>query len=304
LSDFVSRIDATKVNKKVIESLIKAGALDSLGYSRKAMLTQIEEIVASAGKAQQAKKMAENSLFGGGEEMTHVTVEIEEMGEFAPMQILEFEKETLGFYVSGHPLDEYREELEKIDYTLSSQIDELADGSQALFIGRVEEISEKISKKGNKFGIANIMDLHGNIELMLFSDHLEELRRDFDLEKPIAFKVKIGKDGDFTRMNILKIETLEEARKEKVKVKREKRETPEAENLPPLILSLELISDPSVIEELYCLAERCPGRHPLQIEIRSKLADVVIESRMFVGENIVKEAAALGVRVADYEEAG
>jgi DNA polymerase-3 subunit alpha len=147
------------------------------------------------------------------------------------------------------------------------------------------------------------MDLHGNIELMLFSDHLEELRRDFDLEKPIAFKVKIGRDGDFTRMNILKIETLEEARKEKVKVKREKRETPEAENLPPLILSLELISDPSVIEELYCLAERCPGRRPLQIEIRSKLADVVIESRMFVGEDIVKEAATLGVRVANYEEA-
>jgi DNA polymerase-3 subunit alpha len=304
LSDFVSRIDATKVNKKVIESLIKAGALDSLGYSRKAMLTQVEEIVASAGKAQQAKKMAENSLFGGGEEMTHVTVEIEEMGEFAPMQILEFEKETLGFYVSGHPLDEYREELEKIDYTLSSEIDELADGSQALFIGRVEEISEKISKKGNKFGIANIMDLHGNIELMLFSDHLEELRRDFDLEKPIAFKVRIGRDGDFTRMNILKIETLKEARKEKVKVKREKRETPEPESLPPLILSLELMPDPSVIEELYCLAERCPGRRPLQIEIRSKLADVVIESRMFVGENIVKEAAALGVSVADYEEAG
>ena len=68
------------------------------------------------------------------------------------------EKASLGFYVSGHPLDKYRETLDGINYTLSSEIDELADGSQALFIGKIEGIVEKISKKGNKFGIANIMD--------------------------------------------------------------------------------------------------------------------------------------------------
>ncbi len=294
LSDFVSRIDATKVNKKVVEALIKAGALDSFEYSRQAMLVQIEELVDAAKKAGEAKKMAVGSLFGGGEEMTSVEVELTRMDEYEPMQILAFEKESLGFYVSGHPLDRYRDELSQISYTLSSEIDDLADGSQALFIGRIEEITHKISKKGNKFGIANIMDLHGNIELMLFENRLKELEDDFDMTKPIAFKVKIGRDGDFTRMNILKIESLKDARKEKVKVKKEEHHTPEPDQ-PPLIIALDLMPDPKIAEELFCLAERHPGRRPLELHIKSKLADIVIESKVRVGEGFLVEARELGV---------
>ncbi len=294
LSDFISRIDSSKVNKKVIESLIKAGALDSFGYSRHAMLSQIEEIIEAAKKAGDAKKMAVGSLFGEEDEMTTISLEITQMDEFEPMQILDFEKESLGFYVSGHPLDKYRETLDEINYTLSSEIDDLADGTQALFIGRIEEITEKISKKGNKFGIANVMDLHGNIELMLFENRLKELEEDFDMSKPIAFKVKITKDGDFTRMNILKIESLKDAKKEKIKVRKEEKHTPEPEQ-PPLILALNLMPDAKIAEELFCLAEKYPGKRPLELHIKSKLADVIVESRMKVSELIVEEAKELGV---------
>ncbi|HEO99615.1 MAG: DNA polymerase III subunit alpha [Campylobacterales bacterium] len=294
ISDFVSRIDSNKVNKKVIESLIKAGALDCFGYSRHAMLSQIEEILEAAKKAADAKKMAENSLFGAGEEMTAVTLALSPMPEFEPLEILEMEKASLGFYVSGHPLDKFREALEEISYTLSSEIDDLADGSEALLIGKIEGITEKISKKGNKFGIANVMDLHGNIELMLFEKRLKELEEDFDLTKPIAFKVKITKDGDFTRMNILKIESLKDAKKEKVKVRKEEKHVEEPEQ-PPLILALNLMPDPKIAEELMCLAEKYPGKRPLELHIKSKLADVVIESKMKVSELIVEEAKELGV---------
>ncbi|MEA3419059.1 MAG: DNA polymerase III subunit alpha [Campylobacterota bacterium] len=294
LSDFVSRIDSSKVNKKVIESLIKAGAFDCFGHSRHAILSQIEDIIDAAKKSADAKKMAEGSLFGGGEEMTSVSLEITNMDEFEPMQILDFEKESLGFYVSGHPLDKYRETLDGINYTLSSEIEDLADGSQALFIGKIEEITEKISKKGNKFGIATIMDLHGNIELMLFENRLKELEEDFDITKPIAFKVKITKDGDFTRMNILKIESLKDAKKEKIKVKKEEKHTPEPEQ-PPLILALNLMPDAKIAEELFCLAEKYPGSRPLELHIKSKLADVIIESKMKVSEMMLEEAKELGV---------
>jgi DNA polymerase-3 subunit alpha len=238
--------------------------------------------------------MAVGSLFGEGEEMTTVALELKEMDEFESMEILEMEKESLGFYVSGHPLDKYRETLDGINYTLSSEIDDLADGSQALFIGKIEHITEKISKKGNKFGIANIMDLHGNIELMLFENRLKELEEDFDMSKPIAFKVKITKDGDFTRMNILKIESLKDAKKEKVKVKKEQKHTPEPEQ-PPLILALNLMPDAKTVEDLMCLVERYPGKRPLELRIKSKLADVIIESRYKVSEMILEEAKALGV---------
>jgi len=294
LSDFVSRIDSQKVNKKVIESLIKSGALDSFGYSRKAMLMQIEDIIEAAKKAGDAKKMAVGSLFGDEAEMTTVEIELTHMDEFDALEVLEMEKESLGFYVSGHPLDKYRDTLNEIKYTLSSEIEDLADGSQALIIGKIESITEKISKKGNKFGIANIMDLHGNIELMLFEDRLKELEEDFDIAKPIAFKVKITKDGDFTRMNILKIESLKDAKKEKVKLKKEIKHTPEPD-APPLILAVNLMPDARVVEELMCLVGKYPGKHPLQLQIKSKLADVIIESHIKVSDLILEDAKELGL---------
>ncbi|MEA1879818.1 MAG: DNA polymerase III subunit alpha [Campylobacterota bacterium] len=293
-SDFVSRIDSSKVNKKVIESLIKAGAFDSFGYSRKAMLSQIEEIIEAAKKSGDAKKQALNSLWGDDVEMTQIRLELSDMEEFEPMEILDLEKESLGFYVSGHPLDKYREQLENINYTLSSELDDIADGSQAMFIGKIESITEKISKKGNKFGIANIMDLHGNIELMLFENRLKELEDDFDLTKPIAFKVKITKDGDFIRMNILKITSIKDAKKTKVKVEKEVKHVPEVE-LPSLILKVNLMPDAKTVEELMCLVERHPGKRPLELHIKSKLADVIIESKMKVSEHIVEEAKEIGV---------
>ena len=298
MNDFVSRIDASKVNKRVIESLSKAGAFDDFGHSRCALITQVEAITEAAGKAMLAKKQAVGSLFGDGEEMTSVKVDIKDMPEYDLLDILAIEKESLGFYVSGHPLDKYREQLDDINYTLSSEIDDLADGSQALFIGKIEEINTRISKKGNKFGIANIMDLHGNIELMLFENRLQELDEDFDLNKPIAFKVKITKDGDFTRMNILNISSLKDAKKTKVKVKKEEKFVPEI-ILPPLTLAINLMPDSKVIEELFCLAEKHRGKHPLQLCIKSKLSDVIIESKMKVSPMIIEDAKALGIYVEE-----
>ncbi|NPA51248.1 MAG: DNA polymerase III subunit alpha [Epsilonproteobacteria bacterium] len=294
LSDFISRVDSNKVNKKVLESLIKAGALDSFGYSRRALLTQIEKILEAAQKVALAKKMAKSSLFGEGEEMVRVEIDIDEMPEYDLKEILAFEKETLGFYVSGHPLDKYRDDLEKINYTLSSEIDDLADGSEALIVGKVEEIKEKISKKGHKFALANILDLHGNIELMLFSDKLEELENKFDLNEPIAFKVRVSKHDEFTRLTLLKIESLNEAKREKVDIKREIKDELK-EELEPLILAINLMPDPKIAEELFCLAQKYPGKHPLKLVIKSKDVDVVIESKIKVSLDIINDVKDLGV---------
>ena len=74
------------------------------------------------------------------------------------------------------------------------------DGSQILIVGKIETISEKISKKGSKFGIVSILDFHGTVEFMLFEDKLKELQENFDLNEPIAFKVRISKNDQFTRI--------------------------------------------------------------------------------------------------------
>ena len=280
LDDFVARIDTQKVNKKVIESMIKAGALDGFGYSRRALLESIEAIIEAMHESARAQQMAVGSLFGDAEEMVSVKVDIVPMEEYPQKSLLELEKESLGFYVSGHPLDRFREELGKIEYTLSSDIDQIADGSSALLIGKVEEITTKISKKGNKFGIANVMDLHGNIEITLFERQLEELEK-FDLDEPIGFKVSITRDGDFTRMRVLKIMELKACRKEKIETKMV--EKPEE----PMVVRLDLTHEKMrILEEIYRLARSNPGRKPLRLVLCSKLQEVEIESSLHVNDSV------------------
>jgi len=282
LSDFLSRVDTQKVNKKVLESLIKSGSFDSFGYSRRALLDHIEHIVSAGAECARAKKMAENSLFGDSAEMVTARVEITNMPEFELKDILDLEKETMGFYVSGHPLDSYREEIGKIPHTLSSEVDSIADGSKALFIGKVEDITTKISKKGNKFGIINIMDFHGNIELTVFEKMLYELEK-MDLEKPLAFKVQVNKDDQFTRIKTLKIMDLDKSKKENVQTKIV--ETPKE----PIFVKINLSHEYDILEKLYSLVKNHQGNRELKLVISSKREDVVIDIQERVNDEIIKE---------------
>jgi DNA polymerase-3 subunit alpha len=280
LSDFISRIDGSKVNKRVIETLIKSGALDCFNYTRHAMLEQLEDIVEAVGKAAQAKKQAIGSLFGDDEEMTTIELTLNEMPEFDDSEILEFEKASLGFYVSGHPMDKYRESLEAINYTLSSQIDELADGAEALIVGQIESIVNKVSKKGFKFGIATIMDFHGSLELMLFEDRLKELEEDFDLTKPIAFNVK-AKVNDFgVQLSLRKIETLKEAKTEKLKTKKQEKIE------PTLNISIDFSDDTNILFKIHEIVAQNQGKRAMMITIRSKLGDIEIDSGYYINKNV------------------
>jgi len=289
LADFINRIDPSKVNKRVIESIIKSGGFDAFGYSRKALLHQIETIVQAAKDASEAKKNATGSLFGDDDDVTRVTIALDNSDEFDLKSILEFEKETLGFYVSGHPLDEYRHELELINYTLSSDIEQVKDGSQAILIGKVEEIQKKISQKSGKaFGILNIMDFHGNIEMMLFSEQLNKLEQ-MALEEPIAFKVRITHTEMFTRTTVNRIMTLKEAKREAKKVDTKLVEQP----AEPLLIRLKLNEKLEMLDLLYELIAKYPGKRPLKIEIASKLHDVVIDSNIKVDTKVIEALGEL-----------
>ena len=288
MKDFVNRIEPSKVNKRVIESVTKSGGFDQFEYSRRALLEQIETIIETAKNASSARKNAVGSLFGDDAEITEVDLNLANAPEFELKQILDFEKDTLGFYVSGHPLDEYREEIDQMDYTLSSDIENIADGSTAIFIGKVEEIQKKISKKGNQFGILNLMDFHGNIEMMLFSDKLEQLEQ-MDLDEPVAFKVKVTHTEMFTRISVVKIFTMKEVKKEAKKVQTKIREIPQE----PLIVTVRLSRDLARLEELYRLIRLNPGSRQLKLCITSKLQNVVLDSAIRVDSKIIPELEKL-----------
>jgi len=280
--DFVNRIEPSKVNKRVIEAIIKSGGFDRFGYSRKSLLDQIELIIETAKKASEAKKNVVGSLFGDDSEITTVKLELRNSEEYGLKEILEFEKDTLGFYVSGHPMDDYRAEMDELSYTLSSELESVKDGSQAIFIGKVEEVIKKISKKGNQFGIVNLMDFHGNIEIMLFSDKLESLA-DMNQNEPIAFKGRVTHTDFGPRISISKIMTLKEAKKETKKVKKEIQEKPPE----PINLAVRLDNDSNVLEILYSIIQQNRGNRPLTITVVSKLHNVVIDSTIRVDSKII-----------------
>jgi DNA polymerase-3 subunit alpha len=289
-SDFISRIDGSKVNKRVIETLIKAGAFDSFGFTRKALLDQIEDIVTASAKATQAKKLATGSLFGDDEELTKIKLDLTNTNEYDKKTILQFEKDSLGFYVSGHPLDKYRSLLEKINYTQSSDFESLADGSEAILIGQVEDIVKKTSKKGNNFWIATLMDLHGSYDLMLFKNHIDDLENKFDMKQPLAFKVGVVVNDFGARFNLKKIETLEEAQGEKL---RKKRSDSNKTVQKPFKIAIDFDLDTTILYTIFDIISKNQGKIEFHIIIKSKFGDIVLESSYHINSYATKQLQQL-----------
>ena len=216
MDDFVSRTDPFKVNKKVFESLIKAGCFDEFGHSRKMLMQNVENIVEACKSAAQIRKNAVESLFGEDESMNDVKINFVTINdEFDIKQILKFEQESVGIYLSGHPLDDYKEEINKIKYTISSEFESLPQSAEILVVGKIEDFATRITKSGKKMGTINVLDFHGNIEIAVFERELgdiedivkDEAKRDL----PYAFRINISRDDQFVRTNLNEVYTLEDA---------------------------------------------------------------------------------------------
>ncbi len=280
LVDFISRIDPFKVNKKVLEALIKSGSFDEFEYSRKTMMEQIETMLQAAQKATQAKKLAKTSLFGDDEELTSIDFKLHENGEYSLKDLLNLEKESLGLYVSGHPLDSFKEEISKVKYTLSSELEELDDKSTAIVVGKIEELDVKISKKsGKKYAIIQLMDFHGSIEITAFASHIEELEA-LDLQNPIALKVRVQKNDQRTGYMLAGISTLQDANNQKVKA------TKTEVIGEPIHVSIDKEISPEQLRMLYdsCLLHR--GNRPLVLELSVQDHSIVLETELNVQDNI------------------
>ncbi len=222
LEDFILKVDTSKVNKKVLEQLIKSGAMDDFGLSRKSMLNHVEEILEFKKRVEEKKNAInhEHSLFANmAEEEIDEHLNIPNSVEFDIKTLLEYEYQTLGFYVSAHPLDPYKEKIQQLKYNLSSDVEEIIS-QEALFVGKIDSMKIKISKKGNKFAIATLMDFHGKIDIMIFERDLEKLN-EFNLDEPIAIKAQVEKVGEFLRVTCRKVMNLEEAKDEKGAIKEE-----------------------------------------------------------------------------------
>lgn len=287
LEDFLSRIDPQKVNKKSLEAFIKSGAMDCFGYTRRTLLEQVELLTENAKTAQIAKKEAENSLFGDSEEFTAIALELENKEEYSKKEILEFEKESLGFYASGHPLEDYKEIIKSINCAYTNQIQDIAENSSILLVGSIEDVITKFSKSGKRYGILKLQDFYGSVELTIFEKTLLALEG-MDREIPIAVKCFVQEQNDTKSLRAEKILTLEEAQKEKVEFTMQKADTSE-----PLVLLLNVGLNERVISSIREAAMRHHGKRELRILFKTQTQELEMVSSFFVHSQIKEELKEL-----------
>ena len=174
-SDFLRKVDAVVCNKKVIESLIKAGAFDSLGHSRKGLLLVHADAIDAVMSTKKAASMGQFDLFGsmdgtGGSELDAVFDVKVPAEEWDPKHRLAVEREMLGLYVSGHPLDGIEQALAaKADTPISAILEgDVAEGAQVTVGGILAGVNRRVNKNGEPWASAQIEDLAGGIEVLFF----------------------------------------------------------------------------------------------------------------------------------------
>lgn len=173
LFDFCERVDLRRVNKRVIESLIKCGAFDSTGAARSALMEGLEAATSYGQKIQEEKASAQVSLFGTEEVVRgngHGGLKLPNVPEWHDKEKLAFEKEALGFLITGHPLDRYIDDIRRLANTEIASMVEMADGSEVRICGIVSAFKEITTKKGDRMGFVTIEDLTGSVEITVFSD--------------------------------------------------------------------------------------------------------------------------------------
>ncbi|QCD53013.1 DNA polymerase III subunit alpha [Campylobacter sp. RM16192] len=216
LDDFVSRIDSFRVNRRVVESLTKSGAFDTFGFTRKMLFNNLDNIMEACKSAAQIKKNSAESLFGEDESMSSVKVNLlMDSSEFELKDRLAYERDSVGIYLSGHPLQDFKAQIDEISYTLSSEFESVGESAELLVVGKIKDISTRIAKNsGKKIGTLNVLDFHGNIEITLFDRELAELEElgNAVYEKPYAFKINFSRDGQFNRIRLIEMVSLEDAK--------------------------------------------------------------------------------------------
>ncbi len=172
--DFSARIDTRVCNKKTVESLAQAGAFDSLHKNRAQLLASIEDVISYASRKQEEERLNQVSLFGGDGSTGGMSSEpkLRECEPWTNIERLNKERELIGFYLSGHPLDKYREDCKLFaSHTLSEDVlTNLNDRETVKIIGIITSVRRISDKKGRPMAFAQIEDLHGSVEALVFSE--------------------------------------------------------------------------------------------------------------------------------------
>ncbi len=177
LYQYCENVDLRLLNKRVIESLIKAGALDSLGARRSQLMAVLDRAMELGARRQRETSSGQHGLFGGaGETAPPRPVELADVPEWSEAERLAGEKEVLGFYVTGHPLEKYTSRLTSLTRQDSSSLEELEHDAPLTLAGVLVSLRVRPSRKGDLWASGILEDLRGSVELLVFPQALQQFQ--------------------------------------------------------------------------------------------------------------------------------
>jgi len=203
-SNFITRIDLTKVNKSVLESLAKAGALDCFNTKRRTLFDSVEEIIRQAAAILKHQALNQKSLFKTPENISIVIPkDMTELPEWSENEIIKYEKEVAGIYISCNPLEKYKDEINKISNTDIASIEAGEFKNGVVRIGGViTEMTQRKSKKGAYYGELFFEDLSGRMKVLVFKDKWTQIKDQIKEDHPYFLEGKLPEGEEETTPNI------------------------------------------------------------------------------------------------------
>lgn len=214
ISDFIHRVDIKQINRRQLEQLIRAGAFDCMEINRATLFDNIETIIKHIGSASETKNSSQTSLFGGAELTSEV--KLTQKPEWSELERLKFEADSIGFYLSAHPLDIYGKAIDLL--AIKPCVDvfkniQVGDKISARLAGCVNSFQKRISKKGFPYAFIEMADATGTFEGIMFSESIARYEEIINSKLPLMVGISIDRPNEESsaRAIINTVETLDKA---------------------------------------------------------------------------------------------
>ncbi|MGB9245828.1 MAG: DNA polymerase III subunit alpha [Candidatus Acidiferrales bacterium] len=252
---FCESIDTRLLNKRVLESLVRSGAMDGLGGHRAQMTAVIDRVMERSQKLQRAREAGQHGLFGGGASTATPmpAEELPEVPEWPEHELLAAEYATLGFYISGHPLDKYAGRLRDLSAIELATIEGKRNGEDIVVAGIIVSSRPMRSRRGARWMIVTLQDRTGVIEALVFPEAFQKLEPILKAATPLLVKGRVAVEDVGTRLMVSDARVLDQV-------------TDRAPSLLRVRVDLKAL-DSGVLDRLGELFTRSPGRCRVSFEL-------------------------------------
>ena len=252
---FCESIDTRLLNKRVLESLVRSGAMDGLGAHRAQMISVIDRVMERSQKLQRAREAGQHGLFGGGASSATPmpAEELPEVPEWPEHELLAAEYATLGFYISGHPLDKYAGRLKDLSAIELATMEGKRNGEDIVVAGIIVSSRPMRSRRGARWMIITLQDRTGVIEALVFPEAFQKLEPILKAATPLLVKGRVAVEDVGTRLMVSDARVLDQV-------------TDRAPSLLRVRVDLKAM-DPGVLDRLGELFTRSPGRCRVSFEL-------------------------------------